>query len=60
MPLVRKAGLEMLHYESYSGAEFVRKWTNMVTSGPSIHFGPHRMRIAAERPRVTGSGGGIV
>ena len=39
-------GLKVLHNESYSGVEFVRKWTNMIGSGPSINFGPERMRIA--------------
>lgn len=43
---VRGDDLTLLHYESFSGAEFVRKWTNMVTSGPSMHFGSHRMKIA--------------
>lgn len=42
----RAAGLEMLHYEAFSGAEFVRKWTNMISSGPSMHFGDERMALA--------------
>ncbi|MCW2853594.1 MAG: hypothetical protein JWM84_3258 [Nocardioides sp.] len=46
LPLVRTPGLRMLHLESYSGEEFVRKWTAMVGSGPSIHFGTHRMQVA--------------
>lgn len=46
LKLVRRPGLRMLHIESYSGAEFVRKWTNMVSSGPSMHFGEHRMGLA--------------
>lgn len=46
VPLVRLEGLRMLHLESYSGEEFVRKWTNMVTSGPSMHFGAHRQMLA--------------
>lgn len=28
--------LRLLHYESYSGEEFVRKWTAMISSGPKI------------------------
>lgn len=44
--LVRDPGLRLLHFESYSGDDFVRKWTAMVGSGPSIHFGPARMKIA--------------
>jgi hypothetical protein len=46
LPLVRTPGLRMLHLESYSGEEFVRKWTAMVGSGPSMHFGTHRMQVA--------------
>lgn len=45
-PAYRAPGLEMLHYEAYSGAEFVRKWTNMINSGPSMHFGDERMALA--------------
>jgi hypothetical protein len=43
---VSDPGLTVLHYESFSGDEFVRKWTNMITSGPTINFGAHRMKIA--------------
>ncbi|WP_139978213.1 glycosyltransferase family 2 protein [Nocardioides litoris] len=39
-------GLRLLHYESYSGDDFVRKWTNMVSSGPKMHFGEHRQVLA--------------
>lgn len=42
----RAPGLEMLHYEAYSGAEFIRKWTNMIASGPTMHFGDERMALA--------------
>ena len=28
--------LQVLHYESVSGEEFVRKWTSLVTSGPAV------------------------
>ncbi|WP_206064984.1 glycosyltransferase family 2 protein [Nocardioides sp. JQ2195] len=45
-PAHRAPGLEMLHYEAYSGAEFVRKWKNMITSGPTMHFGDERMALA--------------
>jgi hypothetical protein len=54
LPLVKNPGLKMLHYESYSGEEFVRKWNAMVTSGPSIHFGPHRMRLATAVKALVG------
>lgn len=36
----------VLHFESWSGAEFVRKWEAMVGSGPSINFGEDRLVIA--------------
>lgn len=38
--------LELFHYESYSGEEFVRKWSAMVTSGPRAGFRPGRAAIA--------------
>jgi hypothetical protein len=56
VPLVRKPGLELLHYESYSGEEFVRKWTNMVTSGPRMNFGEHRMGLAQELKDLVNAG----
>jgi hypothetical protein len=39
--------LQVLHYESYDRAEFVRKWQAMIGSGPGIHFGKYRMPIAS-------------
>ncbi|MGA8848145.1 MAG: hypothetical protein WB471_16140 [Nocardioides sp.] len=38
--------LELFHYESYSGEEFVRKWSAMVTSGPRAGFRPGRAAVA--------------
>ena len=38
--------LELFHYESYSGEEFVRKWSAMVTSGPRASFRPGRAAVA--------------
>ncbi len=32
----------MLHYESVSGEEFVRKWTTMLAAGPMASFRPQR------------------
>ena len=46
LPLERLPGLQMLHLESYSGEEFVRKWTAMIGSGPRMNFGEHRMKLA--------------
>lgn len=45
-PLVFRDELRMLHFESYSGEDFVRKWTSMVRSGPKMHFGTQRLSIA--------------
>jgi hypothetical protein len=33
---------QMLHYESWSGAEFVRKWMNILESGSKVSFRPVR------------------
>lgn len=38
--------LELFHYESYSGEEFVRKWDAMITSGPRARFRPGRAAVA--------------
>ena len=37
---------ELFHYESYSGDDFVRKWTAMVGAGPRASFRPGRARTA--------------
>jgi hypothetical protein len=34
--------LRMLHYESYSGEDFVRKWTSILAAGPTPNFRPAR------------------
>ncbi len=39
--------LRVLHYESFSGEDFVRKWIAMVGSGPSPTFRPVRGDTAA-------------
>jgi hypothetical protein len=38
--------LELFHYESYSGDEFVRKWSEMTTSGPRASFRAGRAAVA--------------
>lgn len=53
---VRNPGLQLLHLESFSGEDFVRKWTNMIGSGPRVHFGEERQRIADEIKAVLASG----
>lgn len=37
-------GLTVLHYESYSGEDFVRKWSSMLSAGPQISLRPVRER----------------
>lgn len=44
--LVRRPGVEMLHYEAFSREDFVRKWVAMVGSGPRVNFGTHRLGLA--------------
>ncbi len=36
------AGFRVLHYESYSGEDFVRKWISLVEAGPTTKFRPGR------------------
>jgi hypothetical protein len=38
--------LEVFHYESYSTDEFVRKWSEMTTSGPRASFRAGRAAVA--------------
>jgi hypothetical protein len=38
----RHEALRVLHYESFSGEDFVRKWTAMVASGPTASFRSQR------------------
>lgn len=42
LEMFRHEELRLLHYESYSGEDFVRKWTAMVASGPTAGFRPAR------------------
>ncbi len=47
--LVRSGDMEavrLLHYESWSGEEFVRKWTKLLTSGGKLSFRPAREPVA--------------
>lgn len=34
--------LRLLHYESFSGEDFVRKWTSILAAGPMANFRPAR------------------
>ncbi len=40
------AAVRLLHYESWSGEEFVRKWTRLLTSGGKLSFRPAREPVA--------------
>lgn len=43
----RHDALRVLHYESFSGEDFVRKWTAMVASGGVPNFRPGRSNTAS-------------
>ncbi len=38
--------VRLLHYESWSGEEFVRKWTRLLSSGGKLSFRPAREPVA--------------
>jgi hypothetical protein len=42
VPAFTHADLRVLHYESYSGEDFVRKWTSILAAGPKPAFRPAR------------------
>lgn len=44
--LTESPGLRLLHYESFSGDEFVRKWQALLTSGGHIGQRGHRATVA--------------
>ncbi|CAB4692234.1 MAG: hypothetical protein F2667_02585 [Actinobacteria bacterium] len=46
VPGTEHQSFELFHYESYSAAEFVRKWTSMVASGPMASYRPDRRGVA--------------
>lgn len=47
VPHFKAPGLNVLHYESYSGEDFVRKWSAMLAAGPEISLRPVRERTKA-------------
>ena len=47
VPHFTAPGLTVLHYESYSGEDFVRKWSAMLAAGPEISLRPVRERTKA-------------
>lgn len=46
VPTFEDERLEHFHYESYSGEEFVRKWSAMIASGPRAGFRSGRAAVA--------------
>lgn len=44
VPHFEAPGLSVLHYESYSGEDFVRKWSAMLAAGPQISLRAVRER----------------
>jgi hypothetical protein len=50
----RHESLQVLHYESYSGEDFVRKWTAMMASGPTASFRPARGETALALQALVG------
>ena len=49
-------GLRLLHYESFSGEDFVRKWTALLEGGPSVNFRPGREPTAVALRTLIGKG----
>jgi hypothetical protein len=50
------ARLRVLHYESFSGDDFVRKWTSILTAGPMASFRPAREPTAIALQTLIGKG----
>ncbi|MDN4171794.1 glycosyltransferase family 2 protein [Nocardioides sp. SOB77] len=48
--------LRVLHYESYSGEDFVRKWTSILAAGPMANFRPAREPTAVALRALIGKG----
>ncbi|GEP39038.1 hypothetical protein NPS01_27010 [Nocardioides psychrotolerans] len=48
--------LRLLHYESYSGEDFVRKWTSILAAGPMANFRPAREPTAVALGALIGKG----
>lgn len=49
-------GLRLLHYESFSGEDFVRKWTAMLAAGPKPGLRPGREPTAVALQTLIGKG----
>lgn len=48
--------LRHLHYESFSGEDFVRKWTSILAAGPMANFRPAREPTAVALNALIGKG----
>lgn len=46
--------LRLLHYESFSGEDFVRKWTSILAAGPMANFRPAREPTAVALQALIG------
>jgi hypothetical protein len=55
-PYVDPAALRLLHYESFSGEDFVRKWTSILAAGPKPSFRPGREPTAVALQTLIGKG----
>ena len=49
-------GLDLLHYESVDGEEFVRKWTAILAAGPQVALRPTREPTAVALRTLIGKG----
>ncbi len=54
VPHFTAPGLRVLHYESYSGEDFVRKWSSMLAAGPQVSLRPVRERTKAAVQALVG------
>ncbi|GAB2771593.1 hypothetical protein GCM10027020_25890 [Nocardioides salsibiostraticola] len=56
LPTFKDPALSLLHYESYSGEDFVRKWTSILSAGPMANFRPGREPTAVALRALIGLG----
>lgn len=56
LPAFQHEALRVLHYESFSVEEFVRKWTSILAAGPLLHLRPAREPTAVAMRALMGKG----
>lgn len=56
LPTFTDPALGLLHYESFSGEDFVRKWTSILAAGPMANFRPAREPTAVAIRTLIGMG----